>query len=119
MSRKLMRVRLLSLVLITMMLVGYIPQAAWAGQVLKQEEPLFRDPLAKYDIEPVYIIYDPSHELMKAIAEDVHEVLDFRLEQIRMVPITDWRSLETTLMDEPWIAIYALQSHHEGVQFAE
>ncbi|MGY5881930.1 MAG: hypothetical protein RTV31_16910, partial [Candidatus Thorarchaeota archaeon] len=119
MNRKLLRVKLVSLVIVTIMLVGFIPQAVWAGEVITQEEPLYRNPLAKYDVDAVYIFYDPNNKLLKSIAENVHEVLDFRLENIEMIRVMNLKDLEIKLMDEPWIAIYALSSNLEGVQFLD
>ncbi|MFW9982040.1 MAG: hypothetical protein ACFFE3_09025, partial [Candidatus Thorarchaeota archaeon] len=119
MNRRLMRVQLVSVVFITIMLVGFIPQAVWAGELLQREEPIFRDPLAKYEIDPVYIFYDPSSELLRTIAENVHQVLAFRLEYIHMKPVLDWSILEYELMEEPWIAIYALRSDLRSVHFRD
>ncbi|MFX1561657.1 MAG: hypothetical protein ACFFBL_13795, partial [Promethearchaeota archaeon] len=119
MNRRLLRVQLVSAVFVTLMLVGFIPQAVWAGEMIQQDEPLFRDPLAKYEIDPVIIFYDPSNELLTTIAENVHEVLAFRLEHIRMIPIRDWSSLDYELMTEPWIAIYALSSDLRSVHFSD
>ncbi|MFX1369422.1 MAG: hypothetical protein ACFFAY_12560, partial [Promethearchaeota archaeon] len=119
MNRRLLKVRLATSVFIAIMVFGYIPQAVWAGQVLQQDEPLFRDPLETYDIDPVYIFYDPGSELLRTIAENVHEVLAFRLDNIEMRPIKSWDVLEHELREEPWIAVYALRSHLKGVQFAD
>ncbi|MFW9893772.1 MAG: hypothetical protein ACFFFO_16310, partial [Candidatus Thorarchaeota archaeon] len=119
MNRRLMRVQLVSAVFITIILVGFIPQAVWAGEFLQKDEPLFRDPLAKYEIDPVYIFYDPSSDLLRTIAENVHTVLAFRLEHVHLVSILDWSILDYELMNNPWIAIYALRSDLRSVHFRD
>jgi hypothetical protein len=119
MNPKLLRVQLVSAVFVMIMLVGFIPQAVWAGEMMQQDEPLFRDPLEKYEIDPVFIFYDSSNELLTTIAENVHQVLEFRLENIRMIPIHNWVNLDYELMAEPWIAIYALSSDLRTVHFSD
>ncbi len=113
------RVRLLSLVFIAVVLLNTVPGAVWAGQAVERSEEILPDPTKKYDLDYIYIFYDPADELMCSIAESVHEVLSFRLQNIIMIPVDSYDILNFYLLDEPWIAVYALRSSLKNVVFPD
>ncbi|MGY5876101.1 MAG: hypothetical protein RTU30_10170 [Candidatus Thorarchaeota archaeon] len=119
MNDRLMKIRLLSVAFIAVMLIGVLPQAVWAGQMLQEREEIFPNPYKKYELDWVYIFYDPNDELMTTIGENLNEIISFKLEHVTMVPVRSFSTLEYWLMDEPWVAMYALSSNLEGVLFPD
>jgi len=57
MNRRLLRIQLLSLAFATLMVIGYVPQAVWAGQMMEQDKELFPKPFEGYDLDSIYIFY--------------------------------------------------------------
>ncbi|MDF1537715.1 MAG: hypothetical protein P1Q69_02290 [Candidatus Thorarchaeota archaeon] len=119
MSTRLLKVRILTVTFIALFVVGMIPQAVWAGEIVQQEKEIFSRPFTGYDLQDIYIFYDPSDELMTGVAEGIEEIAEFRLNGIRLLPIDSYSDVDYYLNDEPWIALYALQSNLEGVVFPD
>ncbi|TFG07334.1 hypothetical protein EU538_08925, partial [Candidatus Thorarchaeota archaeon] len=118
-ERDLRRVKIVSLVFMTIVLLNMVPGAVWAGQAVERSEEILPDPTKKYDLDSIYIFYDPEDELMCSIAESVHEVISFRLQNIIMIPVDSYDILSFYLLDEPWIAVYALRSNLRQVMFPD
>ncbi|MFW9847179.1 MAG: hypothetical protein ACFFD6_10550, partial [Candidatus Thorarchaeota archaeon] len=110
MNRRQLRTQILSLAFVTLMVVGAIPQAANASQLLDQEEKLFPKPFEGYDLDSIYIFYDPEDDVLSAVAEAVYEVVSFRINSIEMIPVRSWTTIDAKLGENPWIAVYALQT---------
>ncbi|MHA2016147.1 MAG: hypothetical protein ACTSUH_10445, partial [Candidatus Thorarchaeota archaeon] len=115
------RLKLLTVLFLAIMLIGIVPQTVWAGQVIQnaEEEPIIPQPFNGYDLGLVYVLYDPSDEVMDAVAQGVHEILSYRLNNVFLIPVTESSDLEYYLLDDPWIAIYAFRSGLAGVSFAD
>ncbi|MHA1781749.1 MAG: hypothetical protein ACTSYL_12885 [Candidatus Thorarchaeota archaeon] len=115
------RIRIISILFLSIMLLGIVPQAVWAGQVIDHEtsDKIFPEPFNGYDLGTVYIFYDSTDEVMRAVAEGVHEIASYRLNNVILVPISSAEDLAFWLYDEPWIAVYAFQSNLQGIQFAD
>ncbi len=119
MHSRIHKVQILSLVFISLMLLGLFPQAVWAGNAIQQEEEIFERPFTGYDLQSIYIFYDSQDEIMSAVAEGINEILTFRINSVLMIPIDESSDVNYWLMDNPWITIYALRSGLEGVQFSD
>ncbi|MBN2229210.1 MAG: hypothetical protein JW779_06410 [Candidatus Thorarchaeota archaeon] len=119
MNRRLLRIQILSLVFISLMLISWVPQVAWAGQALQQEEELFPKPFEGYNLDSIYIFYDPTDDLLIAVADAVQEIATFRINGIKMIPVYSYSDLKYNLADKPWIAIYALHSDLMCVDFSD
>ncbi|MFW9913056.1 MAG: hypothetical protein ACFFEU_11325, partial [Candidatus Thorarchaeota archaeon] len=119
MNKRLLRIQLLSLAFVTLMLVGYIPQAVWAGQMIDREKEIFPKPFEGYDLDPIYIFYDPNDEILSAVAEAVYEILAFRLNYVELIPASSYTIVEARLNDAPWIAIYVLNTDLGHVVFED
>ncbi|MHA1480315.1 MAG: hypothetical protein ACTSQZ_02680, partial [Candidatus Thorarchaeota archaeon] len=119
MNRQLLKVQLVSIAFISIMLLGLVPQAVWAGEVMQQEEELFPKPFTGYDLQNIYIFYDPSDEKLTAVAEGIEGIVSFRINSVVLVPITAASDFDFWLMDEPWLAVYAFQSDLDGVNFQD
>ncbi|NHJ14265.1 MAG: hypothetical protein EAX95_11350 [Candidatus Thorarchaeota archaeon] len=113
--KKLLRVQLISLAFVSLMLLGLIPQAIMAGQVTESEEDIFPHPFEGYDLPDIYILYDSTDEMMRGIAESVHEVAGFRINGISLIPVRSFHDISFWLSDEPWIAVYAFNSDLDEV----
>jgi len=114
-NRRLLRIRLLTSAFLTLLLLGMIPQAAWAGQQIDQEEELFPKPFTGYDLDDIYLFYDPSDDTMSAVAQGVYEIISYRINTVRKIPINSYNDLEHWLSEEPWISVYSLRSNLTGV----
>ncbi|WP_371803414.1 hypothetical protein [Candidatus Lokiarchaeum ossiferum] len=112
-------IQLLSVFVIATFAFSIIPQAASAAEFMEESQRKDTNPLDKYDLDWVYIFYDPNLPKMIDIAESVHEVIGFRLKNVRMIPISSATDLRLELYDAPWLAIYALDSNLYGVNFEE
>ncbi len=120
MSSRFNKVRFLSLVFIAIYMLGFIPQAVWAGQALpKDDNTVLPAPFEGYDLDYIYLFYDPEDEVLSAVANAVHEILTYRVNSVRMIPVSSYLDLEYYLLDEPWIAVYALHSGLNGVTFPD
>jgi hypothetical protein len=92
------------------MVIGYVPQAVWAGQMIDREKEIFPMPFEGYDLDSIYIFYDPNDETLTAVAEAVHEILTFRINTVELIPASSYTAIEARLNDAPWISIYALNT---------
>jgi len=101
------------------MLLGLVPQAVWAGEVIQQEEELFPKPFTGYDLQNIYVFYDPSDEKLTAVAEGIEAIVSFRINSLVLVPITAASDFDFWLRDEPWLAVYAFQSDLDSVNFQD
>ena len=120
MSGRMLKARVLSLVFVSIMLFGIIPQAVMAAEGMpKDGEQTKLGPFECYDLEKIYILYDPTDEILSAVADDVQEILSFRISGVTKQPVTSYSDLESYLVDGPWIAIYALKSNMQGIQFPD
>jgi hypothetical protein len=120
MNRKLFKIQAFSILVIGVILLGIIPQAVMAAESLQYaEEELIPAPFEGYDLDSIYIFYDSSNEIMSAIAEGLNEIASFRINQVTMIPVVSYSDLMYWLLDEPWIAVYALQSNLKGVRFPD
>jgi hypothetical protein len=119
MTKRLMRIKLLSLAFVTLMVVGYIPQAVWAGQMIDQEKELFPKPFEGYDLDPIYIFYDPNDEILTSVAEAVFEIVTFSINTVELIPASSYATIEARLNDAPWIAVYALSTGLGHVVFED
>jgi hypothetical protein len=118
-NRRLVKIQIVSIAFVALMLLGMVPQAVMAGEVMNQEEELIPKPFTGYDLDNIYIFYDPTDEIMSAVAEGIQEIASFRISQILMVPVTEVSLMEYWLDDDPWVAIYTLDSGLEGVRFPD
>ncbi|MFW9799702.1 MAG: hypothetical protein ACFFD9_04655, partial [Candidatus Thorarchaeota archaeon] len=112
---RLLRIRLLTLAFVMLMLLGMIPQAAWAGQQVDQEEELFPEPFDGYNLDDIYLFYDSSDEIMSAVTQGVYDVVSYRINTIHRIPIRSFNDLDRWLSEEPWVCVYALRSNLTGV----
>ncbi|MFW9921062.1 MAG: hypothetical protein ACFFED_15785, partial [Candidatus Thorarchaeota archaeon] len=119
MKKRLLKVQIISVAFISLMVLGLIPQAVWAGNVIQEDKEVFKGPFTGYDLQNIYIFYDPQDDMMKAVAEGIHEILSFRLNSILMIPVDHSSDVDYYLMDEPWISLYALPSDLDGVKFSD
>lgn len=119
MEKRLLRARLLTISLVLILFVGIVPQAVWAGQVVEDNAEIFPRPFDGYNLDEIYIFYDPSDELLRTVGEGVEEILSYRLNGVKLIPIQSFMQMRDYLIDGPWIAIYALQSDLDSVNFQE
>ncbi|MHA2071740.1 MAG: hypothetical protein ACW985_08135, partial [Candidatus Thorarchaeota archaeon] len=119
MNRRLLRIQILSLAFVTLMVIGYVPQAVWAGQMIDREKEIFPMPFEGYDLDSIYIFYDPNDETLTAVAEAVHEILTFRINTVELIPASSYTAIEARLNDAPWISIYALNTDLGHVVFED
>ncbi|MBD3408392.1 MAG: hypothetical protein GF411_19875 [Candidatus Lokiarchaeota archaeon] len=119
MERRKLKVKLLTISIVLIMLVGIVPQAAFAGQVMEENNELFPRPFDGYNLDTIYIFYDPTDEILKSVGEGVEELLSFRLNGVKLIPIQSYQQMQGYLIDGPWIAIYALQSDLDSVNFLD
>lgn len=103
------------------MLMSIIPNVVWAGQAVQRQddERIIPQPFEGYDLGSIYIFYDSSDEMMRAIAEAVHKVVSYRLNRVVLLPVLSASDIDYWLLDDPWIAVYAFQSGLAGVQFKD
>ena len=114
------RLQLATLVLMSLILLTAAPEAVWAGQALpREDEQIIPGPFKGYDLEDIYIFYDPTDEIHTAVAEAVHEIVTYRVNGVHLVPLTRVLDLNHWLSDEPWIAVYSFQTCVEGVIFED
>lgn len=119
MHRNLFRVQLLSVLLVLLMVIGIAPQAVWAGQVLERNEEVLSRPFMGYDLDSIYVFYDPKDEVMKAVADGIQEILSVRIINVIMVPVRSYSDFQFWLLDDPWIAVYAFRSNLNHVLFSD
>ena len=119
MNRRLLKVQFVTAVFISLMLLSLAPQAVWASQALQHDEELIPKPFEGYNLDSIYVFYDPADEMMSAVAEGVNEIVTVRINHVTMIPVTSHSDVSYWLLDEPWIAIYALQSNLNGVLFPD
>ena len=119
MNIRLLKVRILTLAFVSLFLVGMIPQAVWAGEVIQQDKEVFPRPFAGYDLQNIYVFYDPHDEMMTGVAEGIEEIVKFRLNNLILIPVDTSDEIGYYLHDEPWIALYAFQSNLDGVIFSD
>lgn len=119
MNQRLLKVQLLSIAFVSLMILGMFPQAVWAGQVIQEDKEVFNRPFTGYDLQNIYLFYDQQDEMMNAVAESIHEIVSYRINSILMIPVDDTTDINYWLMDEPWIALYALPSDLDGVSFSD
>lgn len=108
MNRRLLRVQILSVMFVTLMIISWVPQVVWAGEAIQQGEEIFPKPFEGYDLDDIRIFYDPTDEIMTAVADAVQEIASFRINGVHKIPITSVNQLMYELSQKPWIAIYAL-----------
>jgi hypothetical protein len=119
MNKKLLKVQFVTAVFISLMLLSLAPQAVWASQALQHGEDLIPKPFEGYNLDSIYIFYDSADEMMSAVAEGVNEIVTVRINRVTMIPVTSHSDVAYWLLDEPWIAVYALQSTLKGVVFPD
>ncbi|MHA1927516.1 MAG: hypothetical protein ACTSV2_02940, partial [Candidatus Thorarchaeota archaeon] len=119
MTRRTFKLQLLTISFIMIMVLGLVPQAVFAGQVIQEETEVFQRPFNGYDLQNIYIFYDPTDTNLKTVAEGISDIVSFRINGVQTIPITDVATLEYYLLDEPWLAVYALQSDMDSVNFPD
>ncbi|MBD3157373.1 MAG: hypothetical protein GF309_01170 [Candidatus Lokiarchaeota archaeon] len=119
MKAKLLKLRLFTVSVIILMLIGLIPQAVWASQSMEREEDVIPQPFEGYDLDGIYLFYDSTDEIMSAVADGVHEIASFRINNIMRIPTKSPHDIEFYLSDEPWIGVYALRSNLTHVMFPD
>jgi hypothetical protein len=111
MKRRELHAKAISIFLMSIFLIGIIPQVVWAGNSIKDFEQMSSSSEIQYELDHIYIFYDADNEIMRTIAEAVFEIASFKLVKLTMVPIQSYNDLKYWLLDEPWVAIYALSSN--------
>ena len=119
MNKRLLRMQAISVLFVSMMLFAYIPQVVWAGDVANNQEEVIERPFGGYDLQNIYIFYDPSDEVMRGVAEGIEEIVSFRINSVFLIPVNSYTDVAFWLCDEPWIALYALQSDLDDVSFPD
>ncbi len=118
-NHRMLRIQILSIIFVTIFMIGLIPPTVLAGQDVESSEELFRDPRITINLERVYIFYDPDDPTLREIAEGVDEIVSYRIATVNLIPINSALDLKCWLLDEPWIAVYAFDSNATHVQFNE
>ncbi|MBS3793976.1 MAG: hypothetical protein KGY80_03720 [Candidatus Thorarchaeota archaeon] len=116
-TKKENRIKIVTVLIVAVFMFGLVPQAVWAGQTYEQGNEAIPEPFDGYDLDWINIFYDSNDEVMTRVAELVHEVLSYRLNNVRLVQISSPQDVEYHLMDRPWMAIYAFDSNLTGVFF--
>ncbi len=120
MTKSIFRIQIITIILISIMLFGIVPQAVIAAQnIPPEDERIIPHPFEGYDLDLIFILYDPRDEVLTEIAQSVHDILSFRINSVIMFPINSYIDFEYLLTDEPWIAIYALKTQVDGVVFPD
>ncbi len=119
MSPETRKARLISITILVIVLFGVFPQAVWAGQVLDTDRELFPAPFDGYDLDNIYVFYDPSDEALTALAQGAEELLSYWIKDVRLIPVASFYDVAWYMLDEPWVAIYALRSGVDGVYFPD
>ena len=78
MKKDMRRIQFFSISIVALILLGIIPQAVWAAESIQYEEELIKPPFEGYDLDSIYIFYDPTNEMMKAIAQGAEEIASYR-----------------------------------------
>ncbi len=113
------KTKILALTIISIFLFQIVPQSVWAAEPLKNMGDPNSFSEKEKNLDWIYIFYDPQDENMKYVAESVHEVISFRLLNVKLVPLSSSNDLKITLMDNPWMAVYAFNSNLAGVKFSD
>ncbi len=120
MNRRIRKIQIISLIFIAVYMFGFVPRAVWAGQSLpKEDQSVLPRPFQGYDLDNIYIFYDPDDEVLSAVATAINEILTYRINSVVMIPVNSYTDLNFYLLDEPWIAVYALHSGLNGVRFPD
>ncbi len=119
MNWRLLRIQIVSVAFISLMLFGLVTPAVWAGEAITEEPQIIKPEFQGYDLQNIYIFYDPNDETLTNVAQGIYEIVSFRINSVHMIPILDASDLDYWLSDNPWIAVYALQSNLDGVSFTD
>ncbi len=119
MKVELLKLRLFTFSVILLMLIGMMPQAVWAAQSMQRDEDVVPRPFTGHNLDGIYLFHDSTDEVMSAVAEGVHEIASFRINNVMRVPTRSPHDIEFYLSDRPWIGVYALQSNLTHVMFPE
>lgn len=111
-----LRKQILSLVLISFMLLEIAPQVSAVGQnITIMEESDSVKARRELKLDWIYIFYDPTDEDMKYLGESVNEILNYRVYNLKLIPINSLEEIQQNLEDQPWIAIYAFKANLTGI----
>ncbi|MEM2143652.1 MAG: hypothetical protein QXQ81_10385, partial [Candidatus Thorarchaeota archaeon] len=98
--------------------MGLVTPSVMAAQMLP-DDTLLPVPSPPYELDEIYILFDPNDDILVSVAEAVREILSYRLGGVSTHPVRSSGDLEAFLVDAPWIAIYALRSDVQGIQFSD
>jgi hypothetical protein len=111
MNKKLFHVQVITVMLTTFFLFGFVPQVVWAAEVQEDFNHKSSSSVDKYDLDSIYIFYDYYNQTMLNIAQAVYKITSHKIDGLKLVPIRYFSDFKYWLSDEPWIAVYALQSN--------
>ncbi|MCF2141543.1 MAG: hypothetical protein K9W44_15925 [Candidatus Lokiarchaeota archaeon] len=98
------------------MICNIVPQVEAVGNQLsnvEQSDPVQFKKELKFDW--IYVFYDPSDEDMKYLGKSVYQILNYRIYNIKLIPIKSLGELQSKLNEKPWIGIYAFNSNLTGI----
>lgn len=110
------RKQILSIIIIASMICNIVPQVEAVGNQLsnvEQSDPVQFKKELKFDW--IYVFYDPSDEDMKYLGKSVYQILNYRIYNIKLIPIKSLGELQSKLNEKPWIGIYAFNSNLTGI----
>jgi hypothetical protein len=111
MENKLILIRIVAIGIVASLIIGVIPKVTWAAETRTSFNEKSASLDTKYDLDPIYILYDPNNEAMSYIGQAVFNVSSYVLERLTLAPVRCFADFEYWLKDEPWIIVYALQSN--------
>ncbi len=88
MNRLEVRNKTISCLIVTLFIIGFIPQAVWSGQSYESYNEFTDSFDDGFDLDPIYIFYEPSNSTMDIVAESVDEVIRFRVKDVHLIPIS-------------------------------
>ena len=92
MKKEMRRIQIFSISIVALILLGLIPQAVWAAESIQYNEEQIEPSFEGYDLDSIYIFYDPTNEMMEAIAKGAEEIAGFRINSITLIPVMSIRS---------------------------